>query len=137
MLLLPAVILAHPTQLNDFNDLTPSDPRSLSKPTSHSPNIELVGAPILAREVDDILRDYDYQDIAKRQSLLPIDALNFSSLSPDTFNLTEASPGQFNFQGSDVDESISFDEKIPLPIWPAIYFRVISFLFMTTFYPST
>jgi len=126
-LLLPAVSLAHPAQRDGLGDIAASQLRSLSTLSSYSNTGDVAAPQNVARGDDGILHDFDSKIIAKRQLLLPIDAPKFSSLTPDTFNLTEAPPGQFNSSGSgDIDELISFDEKIPLPIWPAIYFRVLS-----------
>lgn len=125
-LLLPTVSLAHPAQRDGLSDTAAAQSRSLSTSSSYSATGDVAAAQNVARGDDEILHEFDSQIIAKRQSLLPISALNISSLTPDTFNLTEAPPGEFNLTGTDVDEFISFDEKIPLPIWPAIYFRVPS-----------
>lgn len=116
--------MAHPAQRDDLGDIAAAQPRELSKPSSYSTTGDIAAVRNAARGADVVLHDYDSKIIAKRQSMLPIDAMNLTSLTPDTFNLTESPPGQFNLSGSDVDEFISFDEEIPLPFWPAIYFRV-------------
>ena len=119
MLLLPTVSLALPASFDNF---PASQPRSLSTSPLYSSSGDVAALQNVERSATELLYDSDSRVLTKRQSLLPISSLSLNSLTPNAFNLTEAPPGEFD--GTDIDQTISFDVKIPLPVWSAVYFRV-------------